>query len=157
MLKKEIFQLPWSNNWFYKFTKMLKTLPLYLKLLWEIVSISKISLGWETRLSAISSTSHAPLHCYLKEDLSQHLLPAKGVTPCRHWVFLIDICTSRGLGFKSGPSPSEGIAMQKHTCTHTPFFFSNAKCIQWCLKEWKILGPKILHCFCMRAEWIFIV
>lgn len=82
-------------------------------------------LVWDrkARLSAISSTSHALLHCYLEEDLSQHLLSANGVTPCRHCFIWIGICTRRGLGFKSGPSPSEGIAMQKHTCAHTHHFF----------------------------------
>lgn len=50
-MKNEIFQYPWRNNWFYQFTKMLKPLPLYLKLLWEIVSISKISLRWESQVA----------------------------------------------------------------------------------------------------------
>lgn len=50
-LRKKVdkfFQLSWSHNWFCQFTKMLEMLPLYLKLLWEIVSVSKISLGLET-------------------------------------------------------------------------------------------------------------
>jgi len=82
-------------------------------------------LAWDEKasLSAISSTSHAPLHSYVKEDLSQHLLSANGVTHCRHWFIWRDTCTTRGLGFKSGPSPSEGIAMQNPTCAHTPHFF----------------------------------
>lgn len=50
-LRKKVdkfFQLSWSHNWFCQITKMLEMLPLYLKLLREIVSVSKINLGLET-------------------------------------------------------------------------------------------------------------
>lgn len=90
---------------------MLKALPLYLKLLWEI--ISKISLGWKVRLSAISSTSCAPLNYYLKQDLSQHLLSANGVTPCKH-CYLHRHLDYQNMGFKFG--------LTEHTCAHTQNF-----------------------------------
>lgn len=70
----------------------------------------------------MSGISRAPLHCYLKEDLSQHLLSASGVTPSRLFVIWIDIHMSRWQWLKTGPSPSEGIAMQAHTGLHIPFF-----------------------------------
>lgn len=49
-VENKIFHLSWSSNWFCQFTKMLKILPFYLKLLWEMVSVSKISLERESQV-----------------------------------------------------------------------------------------------------------
>lgn len=70
------------------FSASLKCLRLYL-FFWNYSGKSFPKLVWEVkaRLSAISSTSCALLKCYLKQDLSQHLLSANGVTPCKHCLF----------------------------------------------------------------------
>lgn len=84
-MKNKIFLFPWA---IIDFFTSLKCLRLYL-FIWNYSGKSFPKLAWDgkARLSAISSTSCAPLHCYLKQDLSQHLLSANGVTPCKHCLF----------------------------------------------------------------------
>lgn len=146
ILKNEIFLFPWAIIDFFHFTKMLKALPLFI---WNYSGKSFPKLAWDgkARFSAISSLSCAPLNCYLKQDLSQPLLSANGVTPCKHSLF----AWTSGL-----PEDDVYIGTDRtHVCTHTKFF--NVLMYIVGSKKWKISDLEFLHYSWIRVEWIFIV